>query len=255
MSAFFGLPGAVEVLPRKNVKFAPFLNSAPMDFWQTLGQYVYGYLKDGKWQYIGKGNRNRAIQHIKEKDYDINDLYIIAKNLERFDFDRKKDAQSFLLESYLISSYTPSDNSVSGHYKECFKMAKFSELFNVYTSSQKDNFEALPEWYIENYEKLKGRLTVVEIKSEMTWLSFSTREQLQPNILVASDGNIKHFRFQIQAQEKDKIAYRKEQIFEFLSHYDIMDKDIEKTWNRETYGINSQLSIEDAFNIIDDFFS
>jgi hypothetical protein len=34
-----------------------------------------------------------------------------------------------------------------------------------------------------------------------------------------------------------------------------MDKDIEKTGNRETYGINNQLSVEDAFNIIDDFFS
>jgi len=23
-----------------------FTNSIPMDFWQTLGQYVYGYIKD-----------------------------------------------------------------------------------------------------------------------------------------------------------------------------------------------------------------
>ena len=64
-----------------------FLNdtkSIPGAFWETLGQYVYGYKEDGKLVYVGKGNGNRAQSHVGDKEYDIENLYIIAKNLERF---------------------------------------------------------------------------------------------------------------------------------------------------------------------------
>ena len=63
-------------------------------FFESLGQYVYGYRKkkSNTWDYIGKGNGNRGIQHVKTKGYDVDNLYIIARNLERFE--NKQDWQS-----------------------------------------------------------------------------------------------------------------------------------------------------------------
>lgn len=153
-------------------------------FWDNLGQYVYGY-KDsetGEWLYFGKGNGNRGSTHIKTKGYNIDDLYIIACNLEKFE--GKQDWQSFELESFLISLYNPSGNSVSGHYKECFVMSRFSTLFKNYTDSQYDSFAELPQWYLENYANLKGKIGTLVIKSETIQLFGQTRNSMAMNFYV-----------------------------------------------------------------------
>lgn len=153
-------------------------------FWDNLGQYVYGY-KDsetGEWLYFGKGNGNRGSTHIKTKGYNIDDLYIIACNLEKFE--GKQDWQSFELESFLISLYNPSGNSVSGHYKECFVMSRFSTLFKEYVDGQYDSFAELPQWYLENYEKLKGNIGTLTIKSETVQLFGQTRNSVAMSFYV-----------------------------------------------------------------------
>lgn len=154
------------------------------EFWNSLGQYVYGY-KDsetGEWLYFGKGNGNRGSIHIKTKGYNVDDLYIIARNLEKFD--GKQDWQSFELESFLIAFYNPSGNSVSGHYKECFIMSRFTSLFKEFTDNQYDNFAEFPQWYIENYEKLKGKIGTITIKSETFQIVGQTKNSMAMSFYV-----------------------------------------------------------------------
>jgi hypothetical protein len=218
------------------------------EFFKSLGQYVYAYIDDdGTWLYTGKGNGNRGVQHIKTKGYDVDKLYIVARNLERFE--DKNDWQSFLLESFLISKYEPTDNRVSGHYKECFVMAKWSELFNEFTASQYDNFESLPNWYMDNYDKLKGRINVLEIKSDVTVITGQTRDKIQMSWFIDNNGNPYNIRFAVWA-DGDKLESKKEQLFAFLNACGYSD--IEKVGNREFYQVEIT-SIDEVLNLFDNF--
>ena len=144
------------------------------EFFQTLGQYVYRY-KDNEDSiyYTGKGNGDRCLSHVKDKDFDPEECYIVARNLEKFE--NKKDWQSFLLESFLIAQDNPESNSVSGHYKECFVNTKLFDLFSEWQATQYDNFEKFPEWYITHYDIFRGKVRELKINQTTTFLMSNAR--------------------------------------------------------------------------------
>jgi hypothetical protein len=82
------------------------------EFFSQLGQSVYQYINRDtlKPYYTGKGNGDRCWAHVVDKGFNPEDCFIVARNLENFE--DKQDWQSFLLESYLITTQNPEDNSL-----------------------------------------------------------------------------------------------------------------------------------------------
>ena len=153
------------------------------EFFRTLGQYVYGY-KDpdsDEWIYIGKGNGDRCWFSGASRGYDPEHCFIIATNLERFD---KSDWQSFILESYLISKKTPRDNTVSGHYKDCFIMKSLSSLFSAHINEQRDMFMELVELVDNNKKVFEGRVGLTESRQSSYYIESRMRENIYLGIKV-----------------------------------------------------------------------
>lgn len=225
-------------------------------FFESLGQYVYGYKDtEGNWEYIGKGNHARALSHIKSKELDPSNLYIIARNLEKFS--HKKDQESFILESFLITSNQPKLNSVSGHYQECFVMAKFSELFGSFVSTQRDNFESFPEWYIENYEMFRNRMRLIQINSTATYFEGNTINSMQMSwYWEPGNETVKQVNFSIwQTGEKGDALCAK--VFTFLEANGYTDDQISGPTTRKN-GMIYTVDVPDIHNVIklfDDFMS
>lgn len=221
-----------------------------MAFFDTLGDYVYMYRDSNETlKYVGKGHGNRCLSHLNSKGYNINDLWIVACNLEKFRLD-EKDA-SFVLESYLIHTLQPTDNAVAGHYKECFVMAKFSELFDKYKSQQHDNFEMFPDWYTENYDKLRGRINVVTLKGDSIYVESSTRETIQMQFYVDTSGNPKQVKFFIW-QKGEKFEQRKNELFTFLESCGYTEDMVTSVGKREAFEVAIN-DIESVITLFDDF--
>jgi len=155
------------------------------EFFSTLGQYVYCFRgPNGETNYIGKGVGDRCLHHIKDKGYSFEDCTIIARNLERFNLE-KKDA-SFLLESYLISTLSPKDNSVGGHYKECFVMANLSFLFDEYSNSQRNMFNEMVEFVEHNRDAFNGTVGFTETRQTSFYLETGAKDNIYAGIKVSS---------------------------------------------------------------------
>ena len=57
-------------------------------------------------------------------------------------------------------------------------MASLSSLFTEFECSQYDNFAALPDWYVKNYDVLRGRVRELKINSTTTWLLSGANNQI-----------------------------------------------------------------------------
>jgi hypothetical protein len=182
------------------------------EFFTSLGQYVYTYKdSNGTPYYIGKGNGDRCWAHVVNKGYNPEDCWIVASNLEKFE--DKKDWQSFLLESYLIATLKPDNNSVSGHYQECFVMANLSDFFSKFQSEQADPFENLPSWYVDNYDCFRGRLSELNINSTTTFVKSAARNKVYMMWWVSPTKGIKvgfEINMNSDAERKDAIKAFKE---------------------------------------------
>jgi hypothetical protein len=230
------------------------------EFFLSLGQYVYQYIDRDtlKPYYTGKGNLDRCWAHVNEKSFDPEDCFIVAKNLERFE--NKKDWQSFLLESYLIAKSQPEINFVSGHYKECFIMASLSSIFSDFESEQYDNFEKLPDWYLENYDSFRGRVREVRINSTATFIMSNARNQMYTMFTwyPSSEDTIK-VSFEIAptiASDEKKLAEYKKNLIGWLKtegHKNPSQEGSGEVGNRK-FAVNAS-SIDDVLNLWKSFWS
>lgn len=57
-------------------------------------------------------------------------------------------------------------------------MASLSSLFSDFESEQYDNFEVLPQWYIENYDTFKNRIREIKINSTTTYFLSNARNAI-----------------------------------------------------------------------------
>lgn len=96
-------------------------------------------------------------------------------------------------------------------------MASLSSMFADFKSDQHDNFESLPDWYIENYDQLRGRMRVIQITSGNIFFESATRNSVKmmwywvPN----SEDPIK-VTFETVHKEEDKVQAVKSKIQEWL---------------------------------------
>ena len=144
------------------------------EFFDTLGTYVYQYAdpETDKPYYVGKGKGDRCIQHVRDKGYDSAHCHIVAKNLERFSKENP-DAIAFAIESFIISQNPNLDNTVSGHYKECFIMNNYSlsSIFTEFKNSKTTGIEELIEvmndhpLIKENHQVIETRATSFKVES------------------------------------------------------------------------------------------
>lgn len=154
------------------------------EFFDTLGTYVYRYIdpETDKPYYVGKGKGDRCIQHVRDKGYDSAHCHIVAKNLERFSKENVDDAVAFAIESFIISQNPNLDNTVSGHYKECFIMSNYSlsSIFTEFKNSKTTGIEELIEvmnehpLIKENHQVIETRATSFKVESgQINSMTFS----------------------------------------------------------------------------------
>ena len=153
------------------------------EFWETLGpHYVYGYQHpDGSWKYIGKAVGNRVTHHVAEKGYDLEDAYILARNLP-------DDKIAAAVESVFINEYQPTDNIVSGHHKENYIMASLKGLFDDFSAGQRNFHTELAECIVDHKDIL-GSSIGGSTSNNSGYLIFSSlRESTNMDIRVSKTG-------------------------------------------------------------------
>lgn len=112
----------------------------PKAFMETLGQYVYAYYPEGldtQPEYVGKGVDTRCLSHVKDKDQDPANLYIMGRNLEKYAKSTpSEDIASFAAEAAIIAITNPKLNSVSGRYGKLWNPTRLDDLYTEWKKEQ-----------------------------------------------------------------------------------------------------------------------
>lgn len=95
-------------------------------------------------------------------------------------------------------------------------MASLSSMFSDWKSDQNDNFESFPDWYVENYDQLRGKLRIVQITSNNMYLESSMRNSI--NMKWYWSAGMEPVKVTFEAMHKDdgKNKFLKEKITEWL---------------------------------------
>ena len=116
------------------------------EYLKSLGEYVYYFQKpDGTKMYGGRGVGSRCLDHIKEKNYDYNWIYILAYNLEKFN--KAYEA----IESMFLLTNNFKDNKQPAQYKELFVMANFDFMYEQEKENHRDRSRELVQ-FVSNPE-------------------------------------------------------------------------------------------------------
>lgn len=219
------------------------------EFLDTLGQYVYMYDDGLEILYVGKGLGDRCLFHLKDKGFNYEHCYIVARNLESFN-----DKPSLLLESYLINKHNPTNNAVAGHYKECFNMVSLASLYSEFKSTQHDNFEVLPSWYNDDYHLLKGNLREVSIAKDKITLISTANSGVYVHIIVSSSDDSTKMLFQMSDYfDSAKIADTRKKLFHWLEACGKTSVDIIDDKNQLKFYVNCETPNE-ATVLFSEFF-
>ena len=153
------------------------------EFWETIGpHYVYGYKHpDGSWKYIGKAVGNRVTHHVAEKGYDLEDAFILARNLP-------SDEVAIAVESALIEEHQPTDNMVSGHHKGNYIMASLKGLFDDFSASQRNFHTELAQCIVDHKEILGSSIGLANSNNSSFLVSSTLRESTNMDIKVTKSG-------------------------------------------------------------------
>lgn len=222
------------------------------EVFSSLGKYVYGYKNpSGSWDYFGKGVGDRLWHHVADKGLDPENVFVFARNLETFD--ERTDAAQFSVESILINLLTPQLNKVSGHKKELFEMAKFSDYVKDYQDAQYDNFSQLPEWYMANYDSFSGRLREVKLGSTNTFLHSSVNNgvYMQTYVPVVESEFEATFEVAGDPTKDDSVLQKKQGLQQWLTKEGYQTKDVNNS-KKVTIKVSS---VSELLQLWNDFWS
>ena len=212
------------------------------EFMNSFGKYVYCYTSTGDYKdsyYKGKGKGTRCLDHLSEKDYDFDDLHIVACNLEKFD-----NRPEVLLESWLIWENDPEDNKVSGFHKECFIMSNLGYLFDDYQAGQRNMLEEGTKFMHEYLDKLGLQNSINGTKSSFK-IGSSAINSCYINLELRSDKDYPVVHFATNKNVKEFISQTKPKFMENYPGLEVRDN---------SYGFEVDVtSVDEAFNFWNGF--
>ena len=128
------------------------------EYLKSLGEYVYYFvLPDGTQLYGGRGVGSRCLDHIREKGYEYNWLWILCHNMERFD--KAYEA----VESLFLLTNNFRDNKQPAQYKELYPMANFDFMYQKELQQYKNKSREIVEFLTKPENGFFPNINVISI--------------------------------------------------------------------------------------------